>query len=316
MAAFHVIDGETPILRFADVEGMIQPPPSCVDEATARGIMSFRRVIYARRVDKVNDRLDEFMEVWPKGRPIDFFIALEASNDNIADCLGKLYRKKFRRAIQAEARQRGVSSHTHAISLDHSEFYTEEAEDDAEWSPEEVAKFKEAYVKFGTNFPRIAWEIPTRNARQCKVIFGRLREAGDLPAAKTEEMENFMNNFMVGLTFTYKGRDFELSGNEQLLQIYKKKNPIPGTVDKVTGQLILFPAMSPDGYVLDYFTWKKLLESGGQNPFTDSTIYSMDELILLTVDNFDKYKDRIQNLDNYEVEDYYEYEDEEDEDSL
>ena len=73
-------------------------------------------------------------------------------------------------------------------------------------------------------------------------------------------------------------------------------NPIPGCIDMITQKPMEIPALSPDGYALDYNTWIKLLSEKKVNPFTQNQLTSKRQLIILTIDNFDEYKDQIVNL--------------------
>ena len=73
-------------------------------------------------------------------------------------------------------------------------------------------------------------------------------------------------------------------------------NPIPNAIDSITNETIKVPAISPDGYVLDYNTWINLLKTSKENPYTRQPI-SKRQLIILNSDNIHKYENRIVNLD-------------------
>jgi hypothetical protein len=73
------------------------------------------------------------------------------------------------------------------------------------------------------------------------------------------------------------------------------ENPLEGAVDGITGDLIKVPAMSLDGYVLDYDTWIKLISRDKKNPFTQKMI-NKRQLIILTKENYESYADKIVNL--------------------
>ena len=66
-------------------------------------------------------------------------------------------------------------------------------------------------------------------------------------------------------------------------------------IDDITNELIQVPTLAPDGYVLDYNTWIKVLSTKNESPFTRMPVHKR-ELIILTVDNFDEYKEKIINL--------------------
>ena len=73
------------------------------------------------------------------------------------------------------------------------------------------------------------------------------------------------------------------------------QNPLPDVVDQITGEIIKVPTLSPDGYVLDYNTWMHSLMTKSENPFTRNQIKRRD-LVVLTLDNIEKYRDSILNL--------------------
>jgi hypothetical protein len=73
------------------------------------------------------------------------------------------------------------------------------------------------------------------------------------------------------------------------------QNPLDGAIDGITADLIKVPAMSPDGYVLDYNTWMELIRRDGKNPFTQNMI-NKRQLVILTKENYDSYADKIINL--------------------
>lgn len=55
------------------------------------------------------------------------------------------------------------------------------------------------------------------------------------------------------------------------------------------------PALSPDGYLLDYNTWLKFITKNAKDPFTQNHI-NKRQLIILTKENIDEYRDKIKNL--------------------
>jgi hypothetical protein len=77
--------------------------------------------------------------------------------------------------------------------------------------------------------------------------------------------------------------------------MWAMQNPLPETTDLITGELIKVPAMSPDGYVLDYRTWLETLLEKPVNPFTGNHV-TKRQLVVLTTENFPEYADKIVNL--------------------
>ena len=65
--------------------------------------------------------------------------------------------------------------------------------------------------------------------------------------------------------------------------------------DFITGEPIKVPAISPDGTVLDYNTWLKILTTTKQDPFTLRHI-NKRQIVILTKENYDEYKDHIKDM--------------------
>ncbi len=132
------------------------------------------------------------------------------------------------------------------------------------------------------------------------------RERREETQEETEEVEQQRELEEVcvrSLKFRRHGVIYEMKGNEKLEEEIRNNNPLPNMVDSITGKVMMFPAMSPDGYVLDYLTWIKLIERGDKHPFGGVPVESKDELIRLTTCNFAEYKDRIVNVDLSALED-------------
>jgi hypothetical protein len=77
--------------------------------------------------------------------------------------------------------------------------------------------------------------------------------------------------------------------------LWAAQNPIPDVTDALTGETIRVPAISPDGYVLDYNSWVRTIANESVNPFTKIPVKKRD-LVILTHENWDEYKDKIRNL--------------------
>jgi hypothetical protein len=98
--------------------------------------------------------------------------------------------------------------------------------------------------------------------------------------------------FVIGRT-----RDPEPEDDHQMSRydVWALQNPLPDAVDLITGDLIRVPAISPDGYVLDYRTWTDALADKPVNPFTSNHV-TKRQLVILTTENIGEYADRIVNL--------------------
>lgn len=87
-------------------------------------------------------------------------------------------------------------------------------------------------------------------------------------------------------------------GNDEKLSIYERyarENPLIGAVDTLTREKIRVPALSPDGYLLDYNTWLKIIAETGCDPYTTNHL-TKRSLVILNYDNIEEYRDKIKNL--------------------
>lgn len=78
--------------------------------------------------------------------------------------------------------------------------------------------------------------------------------------------------------------------------LWAQKNPIEHALDDLTNTEMKVPAISEDGYVLDYNTWLNIINKPNSiNPFTQTHI-TKRQITVLTTDNFEEYRDKIKNL--------------------
>jgi len=72
-------------------------------------------------------------------------------------------------------------------------------------------------------------------------------------------------------------------------------NPLPNYIDQITGDVVIQPCISAQGYVAGKRTWHAAMENRhGKCPFTNVKITHRG-LTLLTIDNIDQYRDSIRN---------------------
>lgn len=73
-------------------------------------------------------------------------------------------------------------------------------------------------------------------------------------------------------------------------------NVLPGFTDPITSRQVVQPAISPQGYVMGYNTWLKILAKKPENtcPFTRLKV-SRRDLVKLTAENIAEFKDKIVN---------------------
>jgi len=73
-------------------------------------------------------------------------------------------------------------------------------------------------------------------------------------------------------------------------------NPLPGFTDPITLDQVIKPAISPYGHVMGYDSWCKCLSGSGSTcPLTKKPL-SKRELVLLTFENIEEYREKIVNM--------------------
>jgi len=99
------------------------------------------------------------------------------------------------------------------------------------------------------------------------------------------------------LTLTLSKKEHECEESLSRYDTWAMQNPLPNVVDAITQEPIRVPAISPDGYVLDYNTWLMILKTNKENPFTRQPV-SKRQLVVLTCENIAQYEPLIVNLNN------------------
>jgi hypothetical protein len=89
--------------------------------------------------------------------------------------------------------------------------------------------------------------------------------------------------------------DVDCVSGKSRYEMWAMQNPLPDAIDFITGEVMRVPAISPDGYVLDYRTWVESLSEKAVNPFTQNRL-TKRQLVILTIENFQEYADKIVNL--------------------
>ena len=69
-------------------------------------------------------------------------------------------------------------------------------------------------------------------------------------------------------------------------------NPLPSSIDLLTMQPVVTPAISPYGHVLGIATWRAWLSENRVCPFTRNPL-SVEQCTILTKNNIEKYRDKI-----------------------
>ncbi|KAJ1559960.1 hypothetical protein HK096_010526 [Nowakowskiella sp. JEL0078] len=95
-----------------------------------------------------------------------------------------------------------------------------------------------------------------------------------------------------GTFYCSTGNHDEEVSSEILLEL---DNPLPNFTDPITLEPVVKPAISPYGHVMGYDTWVMCLSGGGNKcPITKQDLKKR-ELVILTTDNIDEYRNKIVN---------------------
>ena len=321
------------ILDFEDIQALLPPPPIGLDLETQKSVMLFRKNIFQIRINKINRIYEALMDTWPSGRPVDFFVALELCNDDIQNLFDKLMDQNFIKNVLSETYQRGIplkSSATRVksqipiepefdISFIENKIESEEENEENKkkknkkkkkmiWEQNEIDNFIDEYQKVAPilNWNHFSSKFSGKSSDQCRNLYTRLFREGKItikskltnhPTDLTElSIIKPKNIQLTAITFIRGNKKVRIGPQTSTFEEKMMLNPIPGFIDLITNKPMEIPALSPDGYALDYNTWLKLLNEKKVNPFTQNQLTSKRQLVILTIDNFNQYKDKIKNL--------------------
>ena len=134
--------------------------------------------------------------------------------------------------------------------------------------------------------------IPGRVGYQCANFYRKLVSSGEIKD----------NNYIIDkegiLRYSNKIVHQIKKNNEPILSKYdqlSKENPLNNVIDSITLEIIKVPALAPSGNVLDYNTWINILKDSKVDPFTQKP-FTKRQLIILTKENFNEYKNQIKNI--------------------
>jgi hypothetical protein len=142
--------------------------------------------------------------------------------------------------------------------------------------------------------------VPGRVGYQCSNFYRQLIAAGEIEDSSYTWGADGKLHHVNHIRRSERGYRKEMKKapkkpGEKTLSRYEQwaaQNPIPDATDPLTGEPMKVPTMSPDGYVFDYTSWMRSMKSDCINPFTRDLVKKRD-LVVLTVDNYDQFKDKI-----------------------
>ena len=185
------------------------------------------------------------------------------------------------------------------------------------WTPEEHRLFlkrlheiREQGISEG-KWGIFSMKIPGRVGYQCANYYRKLLQTGKVHDEFYRKDPDGTLHFKDRKSYhkkNYKGEETKVSSTDTedeepqekpTFGMYEKmalQNPLKKKEDDfITGEPIRVPTISPDGTVLDYNTWLKILTTTKQDPFTLRHI-NKRQLVILTKENYDDYKGKIKNM--------------------
>ena len=142
--------------------------------------------------------------------------------------------------------------------------------------------------------------IPGRVGYQCANYYRKLIDNGEI-IDDNFKLKSLENRFKIKQKIssddnnTSSKKDFYIKKKLSKYDRLALENPLKGQIDLITEEEIRVPAMSPSGYILDYNTWKAILNSKLEDPFTREHL-EKEQLVILTTKNIKLYYRLLKNI--------------------
>lgn len=184
-----------------------------------------------------------------------------------------------------------------------------ETQKNGPWSSDEKEMFmqrlNEMREKYGPNaspqWGIFSMQIKGRVGYQCANFYRKLVKNGEITDEGYSVDENGVLHFKVSTKKKDKAKtekkDSKKVKQMSIYDVWSTQNPLVGMKDFITADDIKVPAMSPDGYVLDYKTWLNLLKKKSENPFTGKHL-NKRQLVILNHENIEEYRAKIRSFED------------------
>ena len=296
--------------EYSEIEKILPPPPEIEDEVTRKIVFERNKKLVLKRLDKLSKFLADNEVMFSDYSLPQLYIAFEMSNFDIDSLFHRLtvqdsqYLSKnfLKEEVHARCGGKKTRSESHS-SID-------SIKATSGWRKKEIKEFINfcSVRKDKVYLSDIMLCFPNHNESRCLALYNYLYDEGTLTIPITTKKHCTLSNAnsITSLTFVKGITEYHVGHAQSIFDRYKLLNPIPDFIDQVTFQRMEIPALSQDGYVLDYYTWLKIIQDEKCNPFTRNPITSKRSLTILTVDNIDFYRPKIINWDSCKPDDYEE----------
>jgi hypothetical protein len=318
------MEADHPVLTFEDWIPYAPALPEGLDDPTP--LIAYRRRLIEHRLATVNRDFNELKEAWPDGTALHFMLASELYTGPEVEFIAKLRDVNFIRKVLGEAKTRGIHQGSLAIPaaslrsappvvpLDETDSDSEDDTDSggarkpkhnrATWSALEMSSFRLILNELSPNpasWKAVARRFTGKTPDDCRYLYRRMRSTNQLDTDLTGPWEDSLpagDRFkrVTVIQFCYKQMSAWVGPQGQTHKDRAMQNPLLNYVDQMTGNKIIYPAISPDFYLLDYRTWLKVIQEQGADPFSRRHL-NKRQLIILNADNINEYQAKIHNLE-------------------
>jgi hypothetical protein len=310
-------------ITYADWEPYLPPFPDSIDEADIPAVANLRRRVAERHIKIVSQSFDDFKNAWPGGSVYDFVLALELYKGCDDDILLEFQNPNFIRKVLQEGQTRGLHSRVDlpapslktappVMPLDDSDS-DDDSDDESrsrrqrhrpDWCALDMWKFRAALNEYAGRSPdwrAIAKRFPGKSPDDCRHLYVKMKRSNQIPSDFLEvphEREDRAAKFrdVMVVRFCYKQFQTWVGPQSQKLRNAAVENPFKNYIDQVSNEKIVYPAVSPGMYLLDYNTWLKVILESGQDPFSRQKL-TKRSLVLVTRENLRDFVHKIRNLE-------------------
>jgi hypothetical protein len=293
-------------ITFDDIKSLI-PTFSELEDLESRKYAT-KTVVenFHRYVKIINRQYSEVHSRWPEANALHIFMSFLLASDTHEDFQAKVLDPNFRLRVREELKNRLNAPLPEDKRMKEDEVAYKREEEIIEnimknWSKSRMEQFIYLYFEYWGNIKKE--EFAAKVGLQihiCEKLIKRLKDDGALKprkrAHKNKEEIGYTEEELTGITFLKKGEKYRL-GVKILNPKENPNNPLPGVPDPLTQKPMIYPMVCPEFYVLDKNTWTKRISDSHTHPYLNTHMVSKRDLIPLTIDNFNYYRDKLRNLD-------------------
>lgn len=307
-------------LSIKEILPILPPPPHLDDETALNFIVKRNTQLACARLEKIRKIRKETGSLLSKFNTQQLYVAFEMSDYSAERMIDRLTNSgssdylshvRLKHEVQNRTIQRINDISENMINLNNASL-TRTQETDG-WTEQEVRYFIKLAErrKDRNSWKEILMYFPNQTDSKCEHLYNKLVKEGIIKNSIRRANHNHNLrvtqdniNHISSLTLIKDEKEFHVGQQMSKFDKIRMLNPIPDFIDQVTCKKIQIPALSQDGYILDYYTWLKIIQEEKCNPFTRNPITSKRSLTILTVDNINYYRSKIVNWDQSKPEGY------------